>query len=253
MKKTTMATMSWESPPCRLEHPLQPAQPPAHHGQHRHHVEHRPTHHHRERERRFRRADDDDHHREDAPRGDVVHRRGGDRDAAEPRLQHPVLGEHTGEHREGRHAHGCAEEEGEAGEGHAVVGQARVEEQREAGPQEEREDDAGVAGDHRRAGLAAQELQVELQAHQEHEEDQPDLAQRAQKAEAHGREDGVEQVGGRPAEERGAEHDAGEHLSHDARLPDQGDRAANQAGRDQNARDLREQQQDVGHQTRRRP
>ena len=63
----------------------------------------------------------------------------------------------------------------------------------------------------------------------------------------------VEQIGRRPAEQRGPEHDAGEHLSHHARLAEDGDRAANEPRRDQNARDLREQQQDVGHQTPRRP
>ena len=63
----------------------------------------------------------------------------------------------------------------------------------------------------------------------------------------------MEDLRGRPAEQGRSQHDAGQHLAHDARLTDERHRPPHQPRRHQDPGDLGEEQKNVGHQERRRP
>jgi hypothetical protein len=72
-----------------------------------------------------------------------------------------------------------------------------------------------------------------MQTDQEHEQNESHLAEGIQVAQTGGREDGMKQIRGCPAEKRRAEQNACHHLAHHSRLADK---------REDSADDLRDRQ-----------
>ena len=91
--------------------------------------------------------------------------------------------------RKGRDAERDPHEERERMEWDARWRVARVERQRGAHAQEERNDDAEVADGDRGRRLMPEVLQIEIEAHREHEEDDADLAQEPERVERVRRKD----------------------------------------------------------------
>jgi hypothetical protein len=120
-----------------------------------------------------------------------------------------LVGEDPSQDRERGHRHRDAEEQGERGERYPLGRQARVEADRQRGPEEEGDDDAGVGDRDRRPRMAAQEPQIELQSYQEHEQDHAELGDHAERRGGLEREDPRRELG---PEQRGAEEDPRQHL-----------------------------------------
>jgi hypothetical protein len=90
-------------------------------------------------------AGDGHHEGEHAPRGHVVHGGGGEREGTHARADEAALREEAGEDRERRHAQGGAEEEAERDAGDAGGREGGVQGDGGDGPEDERDDDPGVA------------------------------------------------------------------------------------------------------------
>ena len=185
---------------------------------------------------------------QDDPACYIVHRRAGDGHRAQPGAQHLALGQDARQHRKGGDAHRRAQEQGELCKAHAVVGEARVEQQRQHGPQEEGHGDAGVAGEQGDLPLVPEQLAFQLQTDQEHEQHQTDLAQGAQVSQAFRREQRCRDARRRQSEQRWSEQDARDHLADHLGLVHLLEQPAHQARHAQDDADLQQEQQDIGHQ-----
>ena len=131
---------------------------------------------------------------------------------------------------------------------HHGRGEARKEIDREQCAQEKGDNDTGVACDDGCVAAAAQDLGVQLQPDEEHEQHEPDLAQRAQEAKAFLREQGGRNIRRDPAENRGAEQNAGDHFSDDLWLMEPAKDPAGEPGHDQDHANLQEKCRKVRHQ-----
>jgi hypothetical protein len=107
--------------------------------------------------------------------------------------------------------------------------------------QQIREEDADLADEYGGAGLQFQLGDVQFHADDEHEEADADLAEHAQGAEGSRRKDHLEEAGPKPAHQRGAEQDAGDHFTYDGRLPRFAHQAAANAGSQDDKNELHEQ------------
>jgi len=96
--------------------------------------------------------------------------------------------------------------------------------------------------------LTLQFFGIDSQTHQEHEDHNADLAQRIQEAQA-GRWKQVGRSARRqPSQQRRPQQNAGEHFTHDARLPKLAEEAAHQAANAKNHRNLQNQYEEIRHQ-----
>jgi hypothetical protein len=190
--------------------------------------------------------------REDAPRGHVVDRRGGERHRADARAVQAALVEDAGEHRERGDAHGRAEEERERQEADARRRERRVEQRGEGGAEQEGCDDARVAHRDGRVGPPAQQREVEAQADDEHVQEHAELAQGGQRHHAVGREERGEGAWGHRSKHRRPERQPGDHLADHRRLPQRAHQCPRHAGGEQDDDELSEEKAEVEHTGRRR-
>jgi len=89
---------------------------------------------------------------------------------------------------------------------------------REQHAERERDDDAGVADDERRARPAAQLIEVHLHPDDEHEEHDAKLTDQVERGKRCRREESRLDRRGQTAKQRRAEENTGEHLAYDGGL-----------------------------------
>jgi hypothetical protein len=97
-------------------------------------------------------------------------------------------------------------------------GEPGIEDEAQDGPAHEGDEDAGLTGHHGHAPTAAQELRLDLEAHEEHENHDPHLAHGGEIGKTLLRKEGRRGIGRDESQERGPEQDSRDHLTHDLRL-----------------------------------
>jgi hypothetical protein len=187
-------------------------------------------------------AGDDGQH---DPADGVVGHGGGEDQLADVAADQLEVHEHLGDHRDRADAHGHGHEHGEDG---ALVGVGEVgvgEQEAEGDAGGERDADAEARDDEGVLAAALDEADVGLEAGGEDEEQD---AEPRDDGEQVGlalvrREHVVLDVGGERAEHGGAEHDAGDELADDGGLAELAHDLAEEAGGEEEHRDLQQQQE----------
>ena len=176
-----------------------------------------------------------------APCGNIVVRRAGDRQHAHRRFAQVALLNDAREHRKGRNADRDADKKRERYEGSMPEPEFGIDLPGQYRPEEKRHDDARMADDERLAPFFAQDTQVELHTDDKHKKDQADLAQNVERFERIGRKEESERFREKVAQQRRAEHDARDDLADHARLAEVLEQPRKNPHGDQDRNDLQQQ------------